>query len=88
MIQFLTSLIEWMAVFAFSTVGIEYTPATGCAPADPAEYQQVALFLAEVEMAESMLRFEVTSSDCGSTSGMVPVQAESVVRHTAGTYDS
>ena len=88
MIQFLTSLIEWMAVFAFSTVGIEYTPANGCAVGDPAEYQQVAVFLAEVELADAMMRFEVTSNDCGDTRGLVPVKADEIIRHTAGTYDS
>lgn len=42
MIQLIASLIEWLAILALSTIGIEYNP-DPCNPAEPTEYRVIAI---------------------------------------------
>jgi len=41
MIQFLSAIIEWLALAALSSVGIEFEP-SDCAAAGPAEYRTLS----------------------------------------------
>lgn len=41
MIQFLSTIIEWLALAALSSVGIEFEP-SDCAAAGPAEYRTLS----------------------------------------------
>jgi len=53
MVEFLIALIEWFAVIALSSVGVETTQASQCgsAPApQPAEYREAIFMASDTEM--------------------------------------
>lgn len=62
MVQLLASLIEWLAMVALASVGIEFEP-VGCASAEPAEYRTVAAVYVGTG-SESVAWSLESASDC------------------------
>lgn len=58
MIQLISTLIEWLALAALSSVGIEFAP-SDCATAGPAEYRTIAAgYVAGASDAVLVTRFD------------------------------
>lgn len=73
MVQFLTTIIEWLAVMAFSLAGIEFTPAQGCATADAASFQPAAIYLTPSETNGFTYLIEA-DGDCVSPASLLQIQ--------------
>ncbi len=70
MIQFLSSLIEWLALAALSSVGIE-VEAVDCAAVGPAEYRTIsAVYVTGQDYAFQGVGYNAASlSDCADAAG-------------------
>lgn len=65
MIQFLVSIIEWFAVVALSSIGIEADSVSGCAsgePVQPAEYREAVMWVGDFDV--KAVRTNLMSDPC------------------------
>ncbi|WP_323762730.1 hypothetical protein [Maricaulis sp.] len=65
MIQFLISIIEWFAIVALSSIGIEADAVSGCVSgqsAQPAEYREAVMWVGAVDVKAA--RTNLMSDPC------------------------
>lgn len=78
MVQFLTTIIEWLAVMAFSLAGIEFTPAEGCATAGAAYFRADAIYFTPVDFtpadADGFTYLIEADGDCASPASLLQIQ--------------
>ena len=86
MIQFLNTLIEWLAVLALSSIGIEYRPGD-CPAAEPTEYRTVSIRY--VDPAASAFPVGSAADGCASTShSLQRIQVDIFMPPAPVSYDS
>lgn len=73
MVQFLTNIIEWLAVMAFSLAGIEFTPAEGCATAGAASFRADAIYFTPAD-ADGFTYLIEADGDCASPASLLQIQ--------------
>lgn len=93
MIQFLSAIIEWLALAALSSVGIEFEP-SDCAAAGPAEYRTLsASYVAGPTEAVLTTRFDearFSGSDCAeAATGLFRIDdTPQLITEMPRSYDS
>ncbi len=88
MVQFLVAIIEWMAIFAFSVVGVDYTPGAGCSASEATEIRQAAVFFTEASAGEFVMVLDASDGDCGGAASFLPIATDGVELRTPVTFDS
>jgi len=89
MVQFLTSLIEWLALVALSSVGIEASE-PACAAASPAEYRTItATYYTEGGQTHIAIDARELPGCAGALARVIPVDdTPRLITELPYSYDS
>lgn len=74
MVQFLTTIIEWLAIIAFSLVGIDYTPAAGCSASEAASFKPASIHVTTIDDGDYAYLIESDSSDCNTAGSLLRIE--------------